>query len=155
MTSMFLTERRGRSAAGTAPDAPSLKAVGGPSGPPPLLFFGAVTQRDSLFLGVRGCRLLDHRTHHRLIGLDPIGDQVPFLSVPLLEFDRAASFVVHAGELEGLKKAEGAQLLHPFLVDIEVLQSPSHLLSGQRLLAELRLRGADRLTVQDSVDDSP
>src|SRR5712691_5403986 len=128
MTSMLLTERRGPAGSG-GPQGPSLRSL-----------LGAVTRRDPLLLGVGGRRLLDHRPHDRLIRLDPVGDQLTFRSVPLLKLDRAAPLVVLAGDLDRLQETGGAQLLQTLLVDVQVLQPPPHLLSGQRLLAELRLR---------------
>src|SRR5712691_3490527 len=122
MTSMLLTERRG---------------FGGPPGPPPpLLLLGAVTLRDPLLLRVRGCRVFDQRANDRLVRLDPVGDQLPLLSVPLLELDRPASLVVHAGDLVRLQEVVGAELLQALLVQVQILQTPAHLLARQRLLAE-------------------
>src|SRR5712692_3718220 len=132
MTSMLLTESRG---------------FGGPPGPPPLSLFGAVTQADSLLLRVRGRRVFDHRTDDRLVRLDPVGDQLPLLAVPLLELDRSTAFVVRAGNLDRLQEVVGAELLQALLVQVQVLQAPAHLLARQRLLSKLRLRCADRLGV--------
>src|SRR6266542_1083117 len=145
---MLLTERSGR--------PPASEEPGGPEGPPPRprSLLGAVTRGDSLLLRVRGRRLLDHRPHDRLVRLDPLGDDVPFLAIPLLELDRAAPFVVRAGELDRLQQADGAELLQSLVVDVQVLQTPPHLLARQRLLAELGLRGANGLRIQDAVDDA-
>src|SRR5713226_10039637 len=128
---MLFTERRGRASTSGEP--------GGPERPPTrwLSLLGAVTRGNPLLLRVRGRRLLDHRPHDRLIGLDPVGDEVPFLPVPLLELDRAPPFVVHAGDLDRLQEADGAQLLQALIVEVQVLQAPTHLLARQRLLAEL------------------
>src|SRR6266498_4625092 len=139
MTSMLLTERKG---------LPSPGIVSG-------LFLGAVARRDPFLLGVGGRGLLDHRAHDRLVRLDPVGDDVPLLAVPLLELDRAAPLVIHAGDLDRLQESNGAELLQALLVDVQVLQAPAHLLASERLLAELRLGGADRLRVQDAVNDAP
>ena len=65
-----------------------------------LLLLGAVARRDALLLRVRGRRLLDDRPHERPVGRDPVGDDVPLLAVPLLEFDGAAALVVRAGHLD-------------------------------------------------------
>src|ERR1700693_3839998 len=149
MTSMLLTERRtfGR------PFGPPSRGSGGPPGPPPpLLLLGAVTRRDSLLLGVGRRRLLDHRPHDRLVRLDPVADQLPFGPVPLLKLDRAAPLMVHAGDLDRLEEVVGAELLQALLVEVQVLQAPPDLLAGQRLLAEFRLRGADRPRVPERVD---
>src|SRR6476660_3799468 len=137
MTSMLLTERKGLSAAGVFSR----------------LLLRAVPRRDRLLLRVRGRGFLDHRAHDRLVGRDPVADELPLLPVPLLELDRAAPLVVHARQLDRLEEAEGAELLQALLVDVQVLETPPYLLAGQGLLAELGLRRADRLGVQDSVDD--
>src|SRR5215813_1504018 len=134
MTSMLLTDRRGTE---------------------PLSLLGAVTRSDPLLLGVSGSRLFDQRPHDRLIRLDPVGDELPLFAVPLLELHGAASLVIHAGNFDRLEQAERAELFQSLFVDVQVLQPPANLLSRQRLLPELGLRGADRLRVQDPVDDSP
>ena len=43
--------------------------------------------------------------------------------------------------------------LQPLLVDVDVLESPAHLLARQRLAAELALGDAHRFDVQDPVVD--
>src|SRR6266568_1907691 len=133
---MLFTERRGRASSSGEP--------GGPERPPTRWrsLLGAVTRGNPLLLRVCGRRLLDHRPHDRLIGLDPVGDEIPFLPVPLLELDRASPLMVHAGDLDRLQEAEGAELLQALLIDVQILQSPAHLLARQRLLSELRLSGA-------------
>src|SRR6266542_7153562 len=139
MTSLLLTERKG-------PPSPDIVSW---------LFLGAIARRDAFLLGVGGRGFFDHRAHDRLIRFDPVGDDVPLLAVPLLELDRAASLVIHAGDLDRLQESDGAELLQALLIDVQVLQTPAHLLAGQRFLAELRLGGADRLRVQDAVNDAP
>src|SRR5262249_36075134 len=88
------------------------------------------------------------------IRVDPVADRVPLRAVPLLELHRAAALVVRARELDGLEQAERAQLLQARVVDVQVLEAPAHLFTGERALAELRLRDADRLDVQDRVLDA-
>src|SRR5688572_13763926 len=68
-------------------------------------FLAAIARRDVLLLRVRRRRLLDHRAHQILVGLDPVGDHLPLLAVPLLELHRTAAFVVGAGHLERLHEA--------------------------------------------------
>src|SRR5436189_29435 len=116
-----------------------------------LLFRRTIAPRNAFFLGVLRRRGLDHRAHDRLVGRDPIGEHLPLASVPLLKLDRAAALVVHAGNLERLHEADCAELLQALVVDVEVLQSPAHLLAGHRLtLAEALLRLAYRLGGQDA-----
>src|SRR4030095_5739155 len=114
-------------------------------------FGAAVARRDVLFLGIRGRRLLDHGAHQIAIRSDPVGDDDPLGAVPLLEFDRAAAFMVQARHLERLHEACRAELLETRFGDGEVLEAPADLLAGQRLLAVLLLRLADRLDGQDAV----
>src|SRR5215475_6244217 len=115
-------------------------------------FLGAVARRDALLLGIRGCGLLHHRAHQLSVGLDPVGDHDPFVAVPLLELDRAAAFVIQARYVQRLHEAGRAQLLQAGIADLQVLDSPAHLLGGDGLaLAELDLRGADRLDRDDAV----
>src|SRR3984893_11408115 len=117
MTSMLLIERKGLRRPGAS-------------------LFGAITRRDPLLLRVRRRRLLDLRTHDRLVRLDPVRDEVPLLSVPLLELHRSASLVVRAGHLDRLQETGGSELLPALVVDVQVLQAPAHPLSRQRFLAE-------------------
>src|SRR6267378_4007468 len=122
----------------------------------PSAFLGAIAQRDALFLGVLRRRLLDHRPHDRLVGADPVGDGVPLRPVPLEELHRAAAFMVRARHLQRLHETGRAELLEFLVVDIEVLQAPADLVAGHRLaLAEMLLRGADRLGGDDAEHDSP
>src|SRR5437870_11149988 len=102
MTSMLLTERRG--------PAGSRRELDGSPGPPRRSFLGTVTRRDPLLFGVGGRRLLDHGPNDGLIRLDPIRDQLPFRSVPLLKLDGAAPLVVQTGNLDRLQQAGGSQL---------------------------------------------
>src|SRR6266699_3410762 len=74
-------------------------------------FLASVAWSDVLFLGIRGRGLLDHRPHQLAIGLDPMGDHLPLVAVPLLEFDCPATFVIGAGDLERLHEPGGAELL--------------------------------------------
>src|SRR5687768_17776184 len=114
------------------------------------LFFCTIPGRNAFFLGVLGRRRLDHGAHDRLVGRDPVADDLPLLTVPLLELDRAAALVVEARELEGLHEADRAELLQALLVNVQVLQGPAHLLAGDRFaLAEALLRLAHRLGGDD------
>src|SRR5258706_14549181 len=99
MTSMLLTERKGLPSARGA-------AVG--------LFLRAVARRNSLLLRVGGRGFLDHWAHDRLVGLDPVGDQLPPLAVPLLELVRAPALVVRAGNLNRMQEVVGAEILDSF-----------------------------------------
>src|SRR5947209_12781428 len=74
------------------------------------------------------------------------------LPVPLLDPRLAVAFMVRAGELDRHHQALSAQLGDPLRGDVEVLISPLHVFALERLLAELGLRGTDRLEVVDRVD---
>src|SRR6185503_16072375 len=111
-----------------------------------------IAQRELLLGGVLRGRSFDLRPHDGLVARDPVADDFPLLSVPLLELDGAAPLVVEARHLHRLHQVERAELLQALLVDLQVLDPPAHLLAGERALAELRLRGADRLGGQDSLD---
>src|SRR5215813_2785858 len=97
----------------------------------------AVARSDVVLLGVLHRALLDHRAHQRLVRLDPVADDLPAGTVPLLELHRSPRLVVGAGHLEGLDEARRPQLGEPGVIDLDVLQSPAHLFAGERLLAEL------------------
>src|SRR5215470_605246 len=108
----------------------------------PLAFLAAVAWGDAFLLGVLRGRLLDHRTHDRLVRADPVGDGVPLVAIPLQELHRAAALVVHARHLERLHEPGRAERLQLLVVDVEVLEAPADLVAGHRLaLAELLLRG--------------
>src|SRR5262249_29985375 len=134
---------------------------GGHGKPGLAAFLAAVARRDVVFLGVLHRALLDHRTNQRLVRLDPVADDLPLRPVPLLELHRSSALVVGAGDLVGLDEAGRPQLREPGVIDLDVLQSPAHLLAGERLLAELPLGDADALDGDDPgehsavVEDAP
>src|SRR6266540_6085149 len=98
-----------------------------------LLLRGAITRRDAFLLRVLRGGCLDHRPHDRLVGRDPVRDHVPFLAVPLQELHRPAALLVHARHLERLHQAGCTELLQALVIDIEMLDTPAHLLAGERL----------------------
>src|SRR4030095_1555383 len=108
-------------------------------------FLGAVALGDVVLLGVLRRALLDQRTDQLLVGLDPVADDLPLRSVPLLELHRAASLVVGAGDLQRLDESCRPDRRAPRRVEVQVLQTPADLLAGERLLAELALSDPDRL----------
>src|SRR5258708_3693505 len=115
---------------------------------------GTVARRDALFLGIFERRFLVHVLQHLAVGLDPVGDEFPVLAVPLLDADVALALVVGAGEPDRHDEPLGAERGDALRRDVEVLVAPLYLLALQGLLAELLLRGADRLEVVDRVDDT-
>ena len=96
-----------------------------------------------------GRAVFDHRLTSLLVRLDPVGDEVPLLAVPLLDARPAEPSWSAQDTLIGAHQAVEAELLEPLVVEVQVLEAPAHLLAGHRLVAELALRGADRL------DDDP
>src|SRR4029453_9523140 len=115
----------------------------------------ALPRRDVLFLGVLGRRFLHHGSHDAAVGLDPVGNRDPLRAVPLQEFDGAAAFVIRAGAPDRGHEPEGADLLQPLLVDVQILEAPLHLFAGDRLaLAKLLLGSADALDPEDALDDA-
>src|SRR6516164_11035855 len=99
-------------------------------------------------------RFLVHLGQHRPVRLDPVGDKLPVLPVPLLDANHAITLVVVAGERSWHHQPIGAELGDALRCDIEVLVSPLYLLAFERLFAEFPLRSADRLEVIDCVDDA-
>src|SRR5439155_10240291 len=138
MTSMLLTARSGR---GVSPGTP-------------LLFLRAVAHRVAELLRLLDGGPLDLRPDDVAHRSDPVGDDVPLLAVPLLDQHGPAALVVLAGDLDRMREALHAELLEPLLGQVEVLEAPAHLLAGERLVAELRHRGADRLGREHRVDDA-
>src|SRR5439155_12300006 len=59
-----------------------------------------------------------------------------------------------ARDLDGLEHTFEAKGLDALGSQIEVLEPPAHLLAGERLLAELRLRRADSLDAEHGIDQT-
>src|SRR5579883_981619 len=116
-------------------------------------FSVAITDRDPLLLGVPRRRLLDDGAQELAIGLDPVAYPPELRAVPLHEAHGAAAFVVGARELDGLKQAHRAELLQAAFVDVDVLETPADLLTGQRLIAELGLGDAYGFDVEYAIVD--
>src|SRR6266852_8096420 len=131
MTSMLLTARSGRGVS---------LATGAP-----LLLLRAVAHRVAELLRFLDGRRLDLRPDDVAHRRDPVGDDGPLLAVPLLDQQGAAALVVLTGDLDRVREALHADLLEPLLGEVEVLEAPAHLLAGERLVAELRHRGAEGL----------
>src|SRR5215813_8181936 len=112
-------------------------------------FLGAVPLGDVVLLGVLRGALLDHRPHHLLVWLDPVADDLPLGSVPLLELHRTTALVVGAGDLERLDEPGRPERRDLRRVEVQVLQPPADLLTGEGLLPELALRHLDRLHGDD------
>src|SRR5712671_1533917 len=61
---------------------------------------GAVAGRDALLLRVFRRRLFDHLAQHRLVGRDPVADDLPLVAVPGLELHQPGTFMIRARPLE-------------------------------------------------------
>src|SRR5690348_14420338 len=108
-----------------------------------------------LLLGrVLGRRVLDQRLDHVVVRRVPVRRDVPVLAVPGLDAGGAGALVVGAAHLDRLELAFEAELLEAVGREIEVLETPAHLLAGHRLVAVVRHRGADRLDAEHSVDQA-
>src|SRR5687767_5804147 len=95
---------------------------------------GAVADGELLLLGVLLRRGVDHRLQHLVVRLVPVGNHRPFGAVPLLDAAGTRAFVVVAGHLERLQHALESELLETGGADIEVLDTPAHLLAGERFV---------------------
>src|SRR6266852_8034167 len=114
-------------------------------------FLRTVARGDALLRSVFRRGLLDHGPHDRLVGADPVGDRVPLRAVPLQELHRTPALVVHAGHLQGLHEAGGAELLELPVVDAQVLQAPADLVAGHRFaFSEFLLSGTNGLRGDDA-----
>src|SRR5262252_4751974 len=132
MTSMLLTASRGD------PGVPFPALT-------PSLLLGAVPHRVAPTLAFLGCRRVDLGPDDVTHRLDPVRYDVPLLAVPLLDQDGPAALVILAADLHGVREALHAELVHRRIGEVEVFEAPADLLAGQRLVAELPHRGADRL----------
>src|SRR5678816_2131957 len=116
-------------------------------------FLGAVSLGDVVLLGVLRRALLDQRPNQLLVRLDPVTDDLPLRPVPLLELHRATALVIGAGDLQRLDEVGRPDGRDPRRVEIQILQPPADLLTGERLLPELALRHPDRLHRHDPGED--
>src|SRR4051812_10522119 len=162
---MLLTARM--SSAATAADesvfrsARSVTAGAGGLPPPPPVrsrlqpaSVGQASGADLLLRRILRRGFLHHRGDDVFVGLVPVGGNLPVRAVPRLDAAGAGALVVGAGHLDRLEDALEAELLDAVGAEIEVFQAPAYLLAVQRLLAELLLRGADRLDAKHAVDET-
>src|SRR5262245_26267075 len=110
------------------------------------------TGRD-LFLGRVLCSgLLDHGRNNGIVARDPIRRDIPFFAVPGLDAACPRAFVICARDLDRLQLVLEAELLEPLRSQVEIFESPSDLLAGQRLLAKFLLRCADCFDTKHGID---
>src|ERR1051325_11044934 len=115
---------------------------------------GEAADRELLVGRVLGRGVLDERLDHVVIRGVPVRRDAPVLAVPGLDAAGAGALVVGAAHLDRLENAIEAELLDACRGDVEVLEAPAHLLAGQRLVAVVRLGGADRLDAEHAVDQA-
>src|SRR6516164_7783163 len=113
---------------------------------------GQAAGRDVLFSRVFCRRVLDHGCDHVVVTDVPVGRDLPVLAVPGLDAPGARAFVVGARHLDRLEHVPETELLEAVGADVEILETPAHLLASHRLLTELLLCGADRLDPEHSGD---
>src|SRR5262249_31096286 len=120
-----------------------------------LAFLGAVALRVLELRAFLDRRLFQLRPDYFAHGLDPVGDDVPLLAVPLLDGRHAAdAFMVVAGDLDRGQEPLHAELLEPLIGHVQVLVAPANLLTGRGLVPELGHRRADGLDVEHRVGDA-
>src|SRR5678816_4241 len=118
----------------------------------PSAYFRAIARHDVFLFGVLLGRLFDHRPQQFIVALDPVGHIDPLRAVPLVDARHARAFMIVARELQRLHEATEPELAQPRLIEVQVLDTPAHLLARERLLAVLRLGGANRLDRHHRVD---
>src|SRR5262249_49381184 len=115
---------------------------------------GQASGADLLLRRILGGGVLHHRGDDIFVRLVPVGGDLPVRAVPRLDAACAGALVVRAGHLDRLEDALEAELLDAIRAWIEVFQAPADLLAVQWLVAEPRLRGADRLDAEHAVDET-
>src|SRR5712691_8617102 len=116
--------------------------------------FRAVALRVVELLALLDGGRLDLRPNHVTHRLDPLGDDLPLLAVPLLDEHGAIALVVLTGDLDRPREALHAELVEPLLRQVEVLEPPPDLLAREHLVAILAHRGTDRLDGEHGVGDA-
>src|SRR6266436_9348310 len=99
-------------------------------------FFRAVARLDLLLRGILRGNIADERFGEGLVGRVPVGDDFPALAVPLLYARLPRALVVGAGNLDRLQHTLEAEFLETYIGEVEVLKTPTDLLTRQWLLAE-------------------
>src|SRR5262245_24850476 len=100
--------------------------------------------RQLLLCRVLVRRRLDHRLDDRLVGLVPVGRELPLAAVPGVHASPGGATVVGAAGRDRAHHAGEAQRVELLLVERQVLVAPARLLGGHPLaLAEALLRALD------------
>src|SRR5262249_2581170 len=82
------------------------------------------------------------------------GDDLPPLAVPLLERHAAVAFMIVPGHVDRVEEILGAERFDPRRIELEMFETPADFIAGERAMTELLLRDADRLDIEDAVDDA-
>src|SRR3546814_10272112 len=72
--------------------------------------------------------------------LNPVGGDLPRISVPLLDEGRPTAFMIFTRKLDRIGESLQPHLLPPFGRDLEVLDAPTHFFTGQDARAVFFLR---------------
>src|SRR6516225_2885429 len=142
-----------RTARKGTPEAPGSLAYlcGQPSVDAPAYWGCSTTlaRRDVLVLRILRRKLLHQTVDVRLVGLVPIGSDLPLRTVPLHDARPVRAHVVRAAGLDRSHDLAEAECLETVRRQVQVLEAPAHLLGRHDLsLAEFLLRGANRLHLQ-------
>src|SRR5262249_6891682 len=115
---------------------------------------GQAADRD-LLLGCIFCGgVLDHGPDDVVVGIVPVGSDLPVLAVQGLDAASAGALMIGAGDLDRLELVLEAKLGEALGTEIEIFQAYTNLLAGQRFLAELLLRGANALHTEHRIDQA-
>src|SRR3546814_20152308 len=75
--------------------------------------------------------------------LNPVGGDLPRISVPLLDEGRPTAFMIFTRKLDRIGESLQPHLLPPFGRDLEVLDAPTHFFTGQDARSEERRVGKE------------
>src|SRR6266700_3138415 len=126
--------------------------------------FRAVARHDAHLGGVLGRKFFDYRLSHRLVRGIPAGNHFPRAAVPLLNACSPGALVIGAGNLHRPHHALKPEFFEARLVNVEILEPPTPLLSRQPNLAELLLgfanplhseHGSDKPSILEDLSDLP
>src|SRR6218665_2044084 len=113
------------------------------------LAVGRRARRELLLRRVLRGGAPDQGLEDLLVGLQPVGAELPGLAVPRVDAGPGRAHVVDARGADGAHHAGEAERVELGLREVQVLEAPADLLAVHRLaLAEAFLRGAHALDAQ-------
>src|SRR3546814_5217765 len=86
--------------------------------------------------------------------LNPVGGDLPRISVPLLDEGRPTAFMIFTRKLDRICESLQPHLLPPFGRDLEVLDAPTHFFTGQDARAVFFLRRAHGFDRKHGIHDA-